>query len=52
METVSLRGHDFRFKTVSKKSRNDRETKTETKTICSKNETETETSVVEPFHLE
>src|SRR5688572_5052695 len=35
---------DFRFETVSKKSRNDLETETETETVGSETETETETA--------
>ena len=40
METASTKEQDFRFETVSKKSRNDLETETETVGF----ETETETS--------
>src|SRR5688572_6098412 len=44
LETASTRAQDFRFETVSKKSRNDLETETETETVGSETETETETS--------
>jgi len=47
METASRqfpKSQDFRFATVSKKSRNDLETETETETVRSETETETETS--------